>query len=258
MHRIFFRNPIIGGRVIVEDTAEIKHLEKVLRAEPGHLFEACDSDGKVFVVEILSIKDNAICGKVISSREESVSEKVIVDLFQALPKKNNMDLIVQKSTELGINSIKPYVSSRTIVKIDEKNSVKKTERWRRIAKEAAKQSKRLDIPQITDTFLFDEMLFKLKEYDKSVLLYENEKVNGFESLASKKEDFQKIALLVGPEGGFSPDEVNKIKECGSISISLGPRILRTETAGFAALSIIQFLFGDMRGLKTSDEKNIFY
>ncbi len=248
MHRIFFRNPILGGRVAVEDSAEIKHLSKVLRAEPGHMFEACDPDGKVFVVEIVSIEDNAIFGKVVSRMKESVSAKAVVDLFQALPKKNNMDLIVQKNTELGINSIKPYVSSRTIVKIDEKNSVKKTERWRRIAKEAAKQSKRADIPRISDTVSFREMLLELKEYDKSILLYENEKGNGLELLEPNKEGFQRIAVIVGPEGGFSPDEVKEIQDCGSISISLGPRILRTETAGFAALSIIQFLFGDMRGV----------
>ncbi len=251
MHRIFFQNPINGSRVVVEDVAEIRHLAKVLRSEPGHVFEACDPDGKVFIVEIVSIEDNAIYGKVVSSREESVAKKAFVDLFQALPKKNNMDLIVQKNTELGISSIKPYVSSRTIVKIDEKNSFKKTERWRRIAKEAAKQSKRSDIPQIKETFSFKEMLLELKEYDKSILLYENEKGNGFECLDSYREDLKSIAVIVGPEGGFSPEEVKEIQNCGSVSISLGPRILRTETAGFAALSIIQFLFGDMRGVENS-------
>jgi len=249
MHRIFFRNRILGDRLVVEDAAEIKHLVKVLRAEPGYLFEACDSDGKVFVVEIVSVGNNAICGKIISSIDQAVFKKAVIDLFQAIPKKNNMDLIVQKNTELGINSIKPYVSTRTIVKTDEKKSARKTERWRRIAKEAAKQSKRVKIPEVAKPLSFKEMLLELKEYDQVVLLYENEEGNGLECLDSSEKNFQKIALVVGPEGGFSPCEVEEIEDMGSIPISLGPRILRTETAGFAALSIMQFLFGDMRGVK---------
>lgn len=247
MHRIFFREPVIGGRVVVEDASEIRHLAKVLRAEPGHMFEACNPDGKVFIVEVLSIGENAIHGKVVSSGKESLSKKVIVDLFQAVPKKNNMDLIVQKNTELGVNSIRPYVSSRTIVKIDEKNSSKKIERWRRIAREAAKQSKRADIPEIGEIFSFKEMLLELAGYDKVVLLYENEKRNSLDCLGANSESFRTLALIVGPEGGFSPSEVEDIEELGSVSVSLGPRILRTETAGFAALGIIQFLFGDMGG-----------
>ena len=247
MHRIFFQNPIAGNHIIIEDITEIKHLAKVLRAEAGYMFEACSSNGEIFLVEVESVEDNAIKGKIVSSKDAMGSAMISIDLFQALPKKNNMDLIVQKNTELGINAVRPYISSRTIVKIDEKNILKKTERWTRIAKEAAKQSKRVDIPLIADTASFKQMLASIKEYDRVYLLYEGERRKGFECIESIKGDLKKIALIVGPEGGFSLKEVSEIKERGAISISLGPRILRTETAGFAALSIIQYLFGDMRG-----------
>lgn len=248
MHRIFFRNPIVGNRIVIEEASEIKHLAKVLRAEPGYLFEVCSPGGEIFVVEVEAVRENAIEGKIVSSRDGMSTEKTLIDLFQAIPKKNNMDIIVQKNTELGINSIRPYTSSRTIVKIDEKNSAKKTERWTRVAKEAAKQSKRTDIPEIAETVSFKEMLLALNGYDSVILLYESEKRKGFECIESVEGDMRKIALIVGPEGGFSTKEVTDMKERGAISISLGPRILRTETAGFAALSIIQYLFGDMRGV----------
>lgn len=247
MHRIFFQNPIIGNRIAIEDVSEIKHLAKVLRAEAGYLFEVCSSSGEIFVVEVESVSDTAIEGRIISFRDAMSIEKTAIDLFQAVPKKNNMDIIVQKNTELGINSIRPYTSSRTIVKIDEKNSDKKTQRWSRVAKEAAKQSKRTDIPEIAETVSFKEMLLALNEYDRVILLYESEKRKGFECIESMEGRIKNIALIVGPEGGFSTKEVADLKERGAISISLGPRILRTETAGFAALSIVQYIFGDMKG-----------
>lgn len=247
MHRVFVKDAIKERRIVIEDAAEIRHLVKVLRAKPGFRHEVCDSEGRVCLAEIVTVEKNLVECEVISIYGETGSKKLKIDLFQAIPKNDNMDFIVKKNTELGIDCFQPYVSTRTIVKIDEKNIRKKTERWQRIAQEAAKQSKRTEVPKVREARSLKEILPDLPNYDCVVLLNENEERRGFESLELPERSADAIALIVGPEGGFTAEEIEVLQRSGAVSLSLGPRILRTETAGIAAVSILQFLAGDMRG-----------
>ena len=150
-----------------------------------------------------------------------------------------MDLIVQKSVELGVFKIVPIETSRCISKPSEKSISKKIERWQKIAKEAAKQSGRGIIPNISSPLKLDEAISKIKDYDKSLVFYEN----GGEKIKNSLKTYDKnISIFIGPEGGFETEEIDKLKSFGATISTLGTRILRTETASLAAISVITNLF----------------
>lgn len=247
MHRIFLEHPVEGQCVAIDSQKEVHHLATVLRASPGDLFEVCDSRGRLYRVALKQIGREGATGDVVEVLGEKEETGFYIDLFQAVPKKNNMDLVIQKNTELGVRRFRPFMSSRTVVRIDPRNEDKKTERWRRIALEAAKQSKRTTVPDVCPVAAFKEILPELEAYERVVLLYENASGAGLEVLETQAGPTTGVALVVGPEGGFSGGEVSALQQAGALAITLGSRILRTETAGFAAVSILQYLFGDLRG-----------
>ena len=162
-----------------------------------------------------------------------------VVLFQGLPKADKMELIVQKCTELGVSGIVPVIMDRVIVKLDEKNESKKIERWQKIAKEAATQSGRQKIPYVEKAINLKNSIEKLSKYDIVIVPYECEKENHIKNvLRNMDENVKNIAIVVGPEGGFSDGDIEILSELTNMKkVSLGPRILRTETAGFITLAM---------------------
>ena len=163
-----------------------------------------------------------------------------------------MDLIVQKGTELGVFEFIPTITARVDVKL--KGEFKKLDRLNRIALEASKQSKRSIVPEVKEVIEFNEALKKLKEMDLVIIPYENAEDFGIKSLVNhfKKENInldniKDVGILIGPEGGFEEDEINILKEQGSYIVTLGNRILRTETAGFTATALVQYELGDLGG-----------
>jgi 16S rRNA (uracil1498-N3)-methyltransferase len=159
-----------------------------------------------------------------------------------------MDMIIQKCTELGIVKIVPVITERTIVQIkDKKAETKKIQRWQKVADSAAKQCKRGVIPKVTQPVSFEEMIHNLSTYDLKIIPYEQERKEGLKNILSTNKEYKKVAIIIGPEGGFEQDEVIKAQNAGITSITLGPRILRTETAGFVALSILMYEIGDLGG-----------
>lgn len=162
-------------------------------------------------------------------------------LFQGLPKSDKMELIIQKAVELGVHEIIPVAAKRSVVKLDNKKEAGKIKRWQAISESAAKQSKRSIIPEVKNVMTFKEAMDYAKEIDVCLMPYENAKgISETRRLVSKIEKGQSVAVLIGPEGGFDPNEVETAGENGFSPVTLGKRILRTETAGLMMLSVLMY------------------
>lgn len=243
MHK-FFTRELEASKATIRGE-DHKHLSRVLRLKPGDQVVVNDENGQDYegVIDYIE-KDHTvmILTEKIGSSNESTAE---ITLYQGLPKSGKLDLIVQKCTELGVNKIVPVVTERVVVQ--HQKEFKKLDRLKRIAYEAAKQSKRSRIPEIAMPIMFDELLLAMKNHDILVVPYENEEQYGFHALKKELAVLSSFGIFVGPEGGFSDKEIKDLKDHGAKIVTLGKRILRTETAGFTAAIMIQMLYGDMGG-----------
>ena len=224
----------------------VKHISRVLRCMENDKLEVCDMDNNEYICEIKEInKDNIlldIIEKVNIKRESSLKVK----LYQGMPKGTKMELILQKLTEIGVDEIVLVQAKRSVTKIDNKKEDKKIERWERIIYEAAKQSKRAKIPKLTGVLAFKEALADMQNNDLNICPYENERTISIKE-AIKDSSANTIGIFVGPEGGFEEEEIEKIQEIDGKVVSLGPRILRTETASVVASSIVLYELSDLGG-----------
>lgn len=239
----FFIEPeqIQGDRIYIRGT-DVNHIKNVLRMKPGD--ELSLSDGETereYRVGILNFLEDEIECELRFIKEASVELPCKVYLFQGLPKQDKMELVIQKAVELGAYCIVPVAMSRCVVKLDDKKKQSKTARWQAICEAAAKQSKRGLIPQVMPVMDFDEALELAKELDVKLLPYElAEDIDTTRKIIEKIEPGQRVGIFIGPEGGFDPKEVEAAKKTNFIPITLGRRILRTETAGMAMLSILMY------------------
>ncbi len=233
---------------------DVNHIKNVLRMKVGDTFQVCDnSNSENFLVKISKYDNENIFCEILEKYEDNSESNIKVHIFQGLPKADKMELIIQKSVELGVNKITPVEMKRCVVKLDGKDRVKKVDRWQKIAEVAAKQSGRDIIPEICSVKNISQISENFEEYDLVLLCYENEKdlllkdvLKSDEIIAKSKEcngntDF-KIAIIIGPEGGIDISEVEYMSNKGAKVISLGNRILRTETVALSLLSIIMYEF----------------
>lgn len=252
MHKFF--TPIENfseteGKIVGDD---VKHIYKVLRLANGEKVVLNNCAGEEFLGEVKSVDKTEVIISIIKKLDINNESGVKIHLFQGLPKSQKMDLIVQKGTELGITEFIPTLTSRVDVKL--KGDFKKLDRLNRIVLEAAKQSKRTIVPKVVEPITFEETLERIHTMDLMLVPYENAENFGiktlFRNLRESNVDLKNInniGILVGPEGGFEEEEINVLKEKGAYIITLGSRILRTETAGFVATSLIQYEIGDLGG-----------
>ena len=224
------------------DTDDVAHITKVLRLKEGDSIVVCDSNGYDYEAVISSVEKNCVVCDIVSKTKSDTEPGVFVTLYQGIPKSSKMEYIIQKNTELGISKIVPCVMARCVSKIDgEKAEQKKTERWRKIAESAAKQSGRGIVPEITAPVTFKQAVEQMKEDDIAFAPYECEEQNRIKDVLKKyKKDIKNISFIIGPEGGFDPSEAELIKNSGIDTVSLGKRILRTETAGETVTAIIMY------------------
>ena len=240
---------------------DVNHIKNVLRKKEGDEILLCDSKGCEYACVISEITQERIAARVNVVNDVSSEPSVPVFVFQGVPKGDKMDLIVQKGVELGVSGFCPVVTERTVVKFGSmQDREKKQTRWQRISLEAAKQCGRGTVPDVLVPVDFAGMLKMAKEgifknYLK-LIPYENEETvtlkevlqenreKFFAAGDDKTPDFEGICIFIGPEGGFSQKEVDKVCDDGFVSVSLGKRILRTETAGFTAVAAIRYEFGD--------------
>lgn len=246
MHRFFIeRENIYKGGIAVEGE-DVQHISRVLRLQEGDEIILCDGEGNDYHVAIESMNKHTVRTVIIDKEASKGEASIHTVLYQGIPKATKMDLIIQKCTEMGINRIVPVTTVRTVVKLEsEKDERKKVERWSKIAEEAAKQSNRGIIPQIDMPMTFDQALKDAAELDLRLIPYEMESaVSVKDALQEKKAN--KIGYFIGPEGGFEASEIEKAKHTGVVPVTLGKRILRTETAGFAVLTSIMYEYDQMR------------
>lgn len=245
MHKFFVDKKDIAENKVIIKGEDVKHIKNVLRLDIGEIINISNCEGKEYLAEITEIEKDYV-EAVIKEEFESKSEPPIqIILYQGLPKSSKMDLIIQKATELGVVEIVPLITKRTVVKVEgEKKELKKLERWKRIAKEASKQCKRGIIPVVSKIITFNEMIDRLKDEEFILVPYENEMKIGLKDILRTYKK-GKINIIIGPEGGFEEEEIEKLKEINAHIISLGPRILRTETAGFTTISVVMYELGDL-------------
>ena len=244
MPRFFVKAEQIGPRYIEITGKDVNHIKNVLRKKIEDKIEICNQEtGQAYSCEIEQIDDKKVITKIIKEIEKN-ENTVKIDIYQGLPKAEKMELIIQKSVELGANSIIPVALNRCIVKLDGKDEIKKVERWQKIAESAAKQCGRDNIPEIKNIIKIKQLSELCEKYDSIIVAYENEKQytlkQEIENIKKYNKSDLKLAVVIGPEGGLEKEEVEILKNRNAKVVTLGKRILRTETVALNVLSILTY------------------
>ncbi len=244
MGKFFVKTNQIDNNAINITGDDVNHIKNVLRLNVGDRIDICNSDNSQnYICEIKNILSKEIECIIIESLETSVEGNVELHIFQGLPKSDKMELVIQKGTELGVSEFIPVNFKRSIVKLSGKDEIKKIDRWNKISEIAAKQCGRDIIPKVRHIENVKDICSQISDYDIVLVAYELEKENYIKTEIQKIKgikDKYKIAIVIGPEGGIESEEINTLKESGAKIISLGKRILRTETVAMQVSSIIMY------------------
>lgn len=241
MHRFFVEESQIEGTNIHIVGQDAHHIKNVLRMRPKEEILISDGDKTEYTCYIEELLEDEVLAKVMFAKESGLELPSKIYLFQCIPKNDKMELIIQKAVELGACEIIPVAASRCVVKLDAKKEASKLKRWNGISESAAKQSKRMYIPEVTSVMKFQEALEYAKKIDVKLIPYELAKgMEATRECISGIQPGQSVAIFIGPEGGFEESEVQMAMDAGFLPITLGKRILRTETAGFTVLSILMY------------------
>lgn len=244
MHQFFVKRSEIGNTPIVITGKDYHHMRKVLRLKKGERVLLCDGEGGEYLCSIAGYQVEAerVMLDVLDFSKSAGELPAQITLFQGYPKGDKMDLIIQKAVELGAYEIVPVRMSRSVVKLDTNKAQKKTQRWNLVAESAAKQSKRGRIPEVRNVMTMEEAVALAAGMDYILLPYEQaEGMEHSRKLLREARGKRSIGIFIGPEGGLEPSEVEQIEAIGGRTLSLGNRILRTETAGMTVLSLLMFL-----------------
>ena len=237
-------------QLIILTGSDVNHMKNVLRMHTGEEVWISDGSEKEYHCTIESFGEDEAVLHIVHVRKSDYELPSRIYLFQGLPKSDKMELIIQKAVELGVFSVIPVETRRCVVKLDEKKASKKTARWQQIAESAAKQSKRMLIPEVKNVMSWKQALDFAKELDVILIPYELAKgMKETREIIASICPGQSVGIFIGPEGGFEEDEVKTAMEAGARPVTLGKRILRTETAGMTMLSILMFM------LEKEDEEN---
>ncbi len=245
MPRFFVPKKNIQGERVDVSGQELEHMRKVLRLRPGDRVTLFDDQGWEHEGIIQSYTDRTGEVEILKSYQPGRESSLKVTLAQGLSKGEKMDWVVEKATELGVQTLVPFLSSHTVPRPDSKNIEGRQARWKKIALSAAKQSGRTQIPEILDVSDFGDLVRRPWPCELKLLFWEKESMQNLTQIREVKPHLNSLLLVIGPEGGFSSDEASEAMRHGFQSIRLGKRIMRTETAALTALSIAQFLWGDM-------------
>ncbi len=243
MNRFFVDYPLVSDSFFI-DGDNFKHINNVLRMQIGEKIEICQF-GACYLCEIDSINKKDLTAKVVKKYEHTNELKAKIRIFQGLPKKDKMELVITKCIELGVDEIFPVHMDRSIVKYDNKKKKNKITRWLKLALSASMQSKRDKVVSIGDIKTLKAYENELKDCDKLIVLYENDSQYGsLKTFLSSIEKYDTINVVIGPEGGISEAEIEYLLSIGASTMSLGRRILRTETAGLAFMSCASVFLED--------------
>ena len=243
MHRFFVEPHQIDetNHTIHIGGNDVNHIKNVLRMKAGEELWISDGGKKEYHCQIEDLEGEEALLHILYSQEPDYELPNRIYLFQGLPKADKMELIIQKAVELGAYAVIPVETRRCVVKLDGKKAEKKTARWQQIAESAAKQSKRMLIPEVYNVMTYKQAVEFSRELDIRLIPYELAKgMKETKEILSGIKPGQSIGIFIGPEGGFEESEVQTVMEAGAHPITLGHRILRTETAGLAILSVLMF------------------
>ena len=244
MHRFFIPQPFAEEMQIIG--ADAHHISNVLRMRVGQHIQIVSSDRVTALMEIKALTTDAAFVRLVKRIEQVNEPSVRIILAQGLAKGEKMDFIIQKAVEVGVNTIVPVAMEHSVVKLDKNKAEKKVERWQKIAEEAAKQSKRDIVPEVTSVMDLDEALHSFAGSAK-LMAYEGETKAGLKKVLSAIHNREEILLIIGPEGGIAEKELKAAELAGAQTFSLGNRILRTETAGLVSATAILYETGDLGG-----------
>ena len=232
----------VAGKSVIIRGADVHHIKNVLRMRPGEEVAVSNGiDGKEYRCGILALEEDCVRLELRFIKEDGVELPAKIYLFQGLPKADKMELIIQKAVELGAFQVIPVAMKRCVVKLDEKKADIKIKRWQGIAEAAAKQSKRGVIPTVAPVMSYAQAVKMASQMDLKLVPYElAEGMEQTKQLIESVEPGQQIAIFIGPEGGFDPEEIRIATEAGIQPITLGKRILRTETAGFTTIAWLMY------------------
>lgn len=244
MYHFFVSEEQINGENAYIEGSDVNHIANVLRMKPGEELLISVKGDWDYLCKIVDIETDRVNLKVLESMEQR-ELPVKITLLQGIPKSDKLEMIIQKAVELGVSEIIPVKTKRVVVKIDEKKVDTKVNRWNAIAESAAKQSKRSIIPKVYEPMSIDNALEIVKDFGVKLIPYENaDGIDKTRKILDSMDKTKNIAVFIGPEGGFEVAEVEMIKNSGFEVITLGKRILRTETAGLALLSNIMIRLED--------------
>ena len=246
----------LDDKTLYIDGEDVKHISKVLRYGQGDEIEVCDSNGHEYICRIESIDKTRIDLSIVDEVDINRESRIRVSLYQGVPKSTKMDIILQKLTEAGVDEIVLVNTKRSVVNIKGDKADRKFDRWERIIYEAAKQCKRGMIPKLRGILSFKEALEDMGKNDINICPYEVEKSLGIkEALQTgqvkkilENKDEVRVGIFIGPEGGFAEEENEMVKTAGIASVTMGPRIFRTETASIVATAITLYELGDIGGI----------
>ena len=246
MYQFFVESHQIQGNQIIIEGNDVNHIKNVLRMKPGEEIAVSNGvDGKEYRCGITALEEDRILCELRFIKEDGVELSSQVYLFQGLPKADKMEMIIQKCVELGVHAVVPVAAKRCVVKLDDKKAKSKISRWQGIAEAAAKQSKRRIVPEVMDVMSFKQALQFVKDFEVKVIPYElAEDMSKTREIIGSLQPGQKIAVFIGPEGGFEESEITEALESRVVPITLGKRILRTETAGLTVMSWIMYQLED--------------
>lgn len=245
MSRYFISNSQISENRVTILGEDYQHLKKVLRVQKDDLITVC-CDQVDYITKVDEINSNSIISVIVDRKANLTESSLRVTLYQSLPKADKMELIVQKCVEIGVYEIVPVITDRCISKIStDKDAQNKIARWQKIAMEAAKQSNRGIVPQISKPIKFSDALKLVSKTDLAIIPYEKESAANFKDISKQCSGIKASCVFIGPEGGFTEQEIQLAESSGVKKITLGPRILRTETAGFVTLTIMMYELGDV-------------
>lgn len=243
MPKFFVTNAQVDQEQIKIIGEDINHIKNVLRKKRGDQLTICNQDTlEDYLCQIEQYQENEMQCKILEKLTTNAESKIKITIFQGLPKADKMEFIIQKAVELGVYDITPVEMKRCVVKLTDKDKIKKIQRWQKIAEVAAKQSGRNIIPKINEIISMKNICNLCQEYDIVIVAYEKEKENKLkqelEKLKLRETRNLKVAVVIGPEGGIDLEEIQELKEKGAKIVTLGNRILRTETVALNLLSII--------------------
>lgn len=242
MYRFYIKQDQIEEDMIHIWDSDVNHIKNVLRLEPGDWLVACDGQGTDYVCRISSLNQDEVALSIEKKQESGTELDTRITLFQGIPKKDKMEFIIQKAVELGVYEIVPVMMKRCVVKLSEEKKIKKkTQRWQAIAESAAKQCDRGIVPVVHAPVTMEQAFDMASTLEYNMIPYElQDGIQVSRQIVEEACSRQSIGIFIGPEGGLEKDEVEEAMKIGAKPITLGKRILRTETAGMALISIMMF------------------